>query len=211
EAVLGNVGSYICYPVGARDAEVMARQFDVDVRQLRNIRRYEPVVRLCMGNQSESLTTLAVGRRPEPDNASAPRRIAERMVRSNAWLPVEGSTHRDPSHAASRSDARHEQDAADNARISRFLDELDEDDHFFDAGITPTGDGGSLSIEDGIEDFGFCVRTYNCLKRAGIDTLGMLLELSEEDLASVVRRSKYCIDEVKDMLKDLGLSLKSGE
>jgi len=94
EAVLGNVGSVICYPVGSRDAALLSRQFDVDVDKLNGIERYKPLARLCLDNQICRPGTLEVGVRPEPDNPSAPRRIAESHVVSGAWTEVKGAKNK---------------------------------------------------------------------------------------------------------------------
>lgn len=91
EAILGNVGSMICYPIGVRDAELLSRQFDVDVEKFRRIERYRPLARLCIDNQVSRPGTLEVGRRPAVDNPSAARRVASRMVESGVWVEVEDS------------------------------------------------------------------------------------------------------------------------
>ena len=92
EAILGNVGSMICYPVGVRDAELLSRQFDVDVDKLKRIERYRPLARLCIDNQVGRPGTLEVGLRPKPDNPTAARRIAKNQAFSGTWVEVEGAT-----------------------------------------------------------------------------------------------------------------------
>ena len=88
EAILGNVGSTICYPVGVRDATILAGQMDVERDELLGIRRYRPLARLCMDNQPTQPFALKVGLRPAPDNPSVPRRVALDHVRTGVWLPV---------------------------------------------------------------------------------------------------------------------------
>ena len=91
EAILGNVGSMICYPMGIKDAELLSRQFDVDVDKLKRIERYRPLARLCIDNQVARPGTLEVCLRPEPDNPTAARRIAKSHVLSGAWVEVENA------------------------------------------------------------------------------------------------------------------------
>jgi DNA-directed RNA polymerase subunit alpha len=52
------------------------------------------------------------------------------------------------------------------------------------------------------------VRTYNVLKRAGIDTVGDLTEMSWNDLASVRRMNRRGILEIEGLLKGIGLKLR---
>lgn len=91
EAILGNVGSVVCYPVGIRDAAIIAGQLDVEPDELMGIRRYQPLVRLVVDNQPTRPFALRVGLRPEPDNPSAARRVALSHVRDGVWVPVSGS------------------------------------------------------------------------------------------------------------------------
>lgn len=60
-----------------------------------------------------------------------------------------------------------------------------------------------------IEDLELSVRSYNCLKRQGIDTLEQLVECSEVDLMNIRNFGSKSIEEIKDKLTDLGLSLKA--
>ena len=59
-----------------------------------------------------------------------------------------------------------------------------------------------------IEDLNLTVRSYNCLKREGIHTVGELNARSEADLLDIRNFGQKSIDEVKDKLAELGLSLK---
>jgi DNA-directed RNA polymerase subunit alpha len=58
-----------------------------------------------------------------------------------------------------------------------------------------------------IEDLDFSVRTYNCLKRAGINTIGDLVARSEEDMMKVRNLGKKSLEEVIQKLEELNLSL----
>ncbi len=59
-----------------------------------------------------------------------------------------------------------------------------------------------------IEDLDLTVRSYNCLKREGIHTVGELVSRSEADLLDIRNFGAKSIDEVKDKLGEMGLSLK---
>ena len=59
-----------------------------------------------------------------------------------------------------------------------------------------------------IEDLDLSVRSYNCLKREGIDTVSELVALSETQLMNIRNFGQKSVDEVKDKLVELGLSLK---
>jgi len=59
-----------------------------------------------------------------------------------------------------------------------------------------------------IEDLDLTVRSYNCLKREGIHTVGELLSRSEADLLDIRNFGSKSIDEVKAKLVSMGLQLK---
>jgi DNA-directed RNA polymerase subunit alpha len=63
------------------------------------------------------------------------------------------------------------------------------------------------NLEKPIEDLDLSVRSYNCLKRAGINTLGELIEKSEEDMMRVRNLGKKSLKEVKQKLEEMNLSL----
>ncbi|MDD3122513.1 MAG: DNA-directed RNA polymerase subunit alpha [Candidatus Izemoplasmatales bacterium] len=63
------------------------------------------------------------------------------------------------------------------------------------------------NLEKPIEDLDLSVRSYNCLKRAGIHTLGELIEKTEEDMMKVRNLGKKSLKEVKQKLEELSLSL----
>ncbi len=65
----------------------------------------------------------------------------------------------------------------------------------------------SQKLEMQIEDLDLSVRSYNCLKRAGINTVQDLRDKSEEDLMKVRNLGKKSLKEVKQKLEDLDLSL----
>ncbi len=59
-----------------------------------------------------------------------------------------------------------------------------------------------------IEELELSVRAYNCLKREGIDSVEKLLEYSEDELLDIRNFGQKSIQEVKDKVKELGLSFK---
>jgi DNA-directed RNA polymerase subunit alpha len=59
-----------------------------------------------------------------------------------------------------------------------------------------------------IEDLELTVRSYNCLKREGIHTVGELLSRSEADLMDIRNFGSKSIDEVKAKLQSMGMQLK---
>jgi len=59
-----------------------------------------------------------------------------------------------------------------------------------------------------IEELELSVRAYNCLKREGIDSVEKLLEYSENELLDIRNFGQKSIQEVKDKIKELGLSFK---
>lgn len=62
-----------------------------------------------------------------------------------------------------------------------------------------------------IEDLDLSVRSYNCLKRAGIQTVEELTQRTEDEMMRVRNLGKKSLKEVKDKIYDLGLSFKSYE
>ena len=67
-------------------------------------------------------------------------------------------------------------------------------------------DPGQLSIP--VEALDLTVRSYNCLKREGIHTVGELITRSEADLMDIRNFGAKSIDEVKDKLASMGIALK---
>jgi DNA-directed RNA polymerase subunit alpha len=59
-----------------------------------------------------------------------------------------------------------------------------------------------------IEELNLSVRSYNCLKREGINTVGELVEKTEAELVDIRNFGQKSIEEVKAKLEELGLSLR---
>lgn len=66
-------------------------------------------------------------------------------------------------------------------------------------------------LETSIEDLELSVRSYNCLKRAGIHTVADILSRTEHDMMKVRNLGKKSLDEVVNKMHSLGLSFKKPE
>jgi DNA-directed RNA polymerase subunit alpha len=66
-------------------------------------------------------------------------------------------------------------------------------------------------LEMTIEELDLSVRSYNCLKRAGINTVEELTSKSEEDMMKVRNLGKKSLEEVERKLSELGLGLQPSE
>jgi DNA-directed RNA polymerase subunit alpha len=83
-----------------------------------------------------------------------------------------------------------------------------------DAGAQPAGAAGAAARPSSgmdeilIEELELGVRSYNCLKRAGIQTVGDLVSKSEGELAAIPNFGKKSIDEVVETLNARGLGLR---
>ena len=67
------------------------------------------------------------------------------------------------------------------------------------------------ALEMTIEELELSVRSFNCLKRAAINTVEELTQRSEEDMMKVRNLGKKSLDEVKHKLEELGLSLRQSD
>jgi len=90
-------------------------------------------------------------------------------------------------------------------------------DHFRLVGGIPEGEGPSPGptdpemarlLQTPIEELELSVRPYNCLKRAGIHTIGDLVQRTEEEIANVKNFGRKSLEEVTEKLRALGLSLR---
>ncbi len=66
-------------------------------------------------------------------------------------------------------------------------------------------------LEMTIEELDLSVRSYNSLKRAGINTVEELTYKSEDDMMKVRNLGKKSLDEVAKKLEELGLSLRKND
>lgn len=66
-------------------------------------------------------------------------------------------------------------------------------------------------LELTIEELDLSVRSYNCLKRAGINSAQELIQKTEDDMMKVRNLGKKSLEEVEEKLATLGLGLKKGD
>jgi DNA-directed RNA polymerase subunit alpha len=78
-----------------------------------------------------------------------------------------------------------------------------------DLGPEPGDEEVTGVLAQPIEDMDLTVRSYNCLKREGVTTVGELVQKSEDDLLEIRNFGQKSIDEVKAKLEELGLSLSN--
>ncbi|MFV0463879.1 MAG: DNA-directed RNA polymerase subunit alpha [Nostocoides sp.] len=86
--------------------------------------------------------------------------------------------------------------------------ELNVEAEGIDMGPSPTDAALAADLALPIEDLDLTVRSYNCLKREGIHTVGELVGRSEADLLDIRNFGQKSIDEVKAKLHGMALSLK---
>ncbi|MEY4993939.1 MAG: hypothetical protein RIS82_1061 [Actinomycetota bacterium] len=75
-------------------------------------------------------------------------------------------------------------------------------------GPAPVEVGLSPELAMPIEDLDLTVRSYNCLKREGINTVSELIGLSEDQLMNIRNFGSKSVDEVRDKLTSMGLKFK---
>ncbi len=86
--------------------------------------------------------------------------------------------------------------------------ELNVDAEGIDMGPSPTESALAADLALPIEELDLTVRSYNCLKREGIHSVGELVSRSEADLLDIRNFGAKSIDEVKAKLHTMGLALK---
>ncbi|HXJ28254.1 MAG TPA: DNA-directed RNA polymerase subunit alpha, partial [Streptosporangiaceae bacterium] len=86
--------------------------------------------------------------------------------------------------------------------------ELNVDAEGVDIGPSPTDAALAADLALPIEELNLTVRSYNCLKREGIHTVGELVARSEQDLLDIRNFGAKSIEEVKQKLIDMNLALK---
>ena len=77
--------------------------------------------------------------------------------------------------------------------------------------VSRSEDRQAKVLEMNIEEMDLSVRSYNCLKRAGIHTVADLTHKTEEDMLKVRNLGRKSLDEVIAKLRGLGLDLKASE
>src|SRR6266446_2866271 len=100
-------------------------------------------------------------------------------------------------------------------QLAIFTD-LEKMEGFGEAAAATDGGPAEPSLAHGMENFPIeelelGVRSYNCLKRVGIETIGDLVMKSENELAAIPNFGKKSIEEVKETLGQHGLTLRGDE
>ena len=94
--------------------------------------------------------------------------------------------------------------------LKLFVD-LSENARLVDVMVESTTDEKEKVLEMNIDELELSVRSYNCLKRAGINTVQELINKTPEDMMKVRNLGRKSLDEVVAKLKELGLSLNQNE
>ena len=86
--------------------------------------------------------------------------------------------------------------------------ELNNEAEGIEIGPAPVEIAASNELSTPIEDLDLTVRSYNCLKREGINTVSELIALSEDQLMNIRNFGSKSVDEVREKLAGLGLRFK---
>ena len=97
-----------------------------------------------------------------------------------------------------------------NEHLNLFGD-LSDEAYDTEIMVVKDDDGKEKVLEMSVEDLDLSVRSFNCLKRAGINTVGDLAEKTEDDMMKVRNLGRKSLDEVIAKLTSLGLSLRKEE
>ena len=132
-------------------------------------------------------------------------RVGQRTDYDKLVLEVETDGSTNPTEAVCR--------AANiiNQYMGAFLslDEIEEDEEGEVVSIfAPESQETNAELDKQIEDLDLSVRSYNCLKRAGIHSVRQLVEYSENDLLNIRNFGAKSIEEVKDKLISMDFNLK---
>lgn len=97
-----------------------------------------------------------------------------------------------------------------NEHLSLFID-LSAEAGSTEIMIEKAEDNKTQVLEMTVEELDLSVRSFNCLKRAGIDKVEDLISKSEADMMRVRNLGRKSLEEVIEKLKSLGLSLRKDE
>jgi len=89
-------------------------------------------------------------------------------------------------------------DLSENAKAAEVMIEKEDDEK-------------EKVLEMNIDELELSVRSYNCLKRAGINTVEELCNKTSEDMMKVRNLGRKSLEEVLEKLRELGLQLNSGD
>lgn len=88
------------------------------------------------------------------------------------------------------------------------LPDLDEEIHTEEEELE-NDDNQIMNIT--VEELDLTLRSFNCLKRAGINTVGEIIEIERDELAKIKNFGKKSFEEVEQKINDLGLELKTSQ
>ena len=94
--------------------------------------------------------------------------------------------------------------------LSLFTNLTEGAETFEVAGETEA-DNNSKIYDMAIEELDLSVRSYNCLKRAGINIVAELVERDEEEMMKVRNLGRKSLEEVQQKLAALGLTLRDSD
>lgn len=95
-----------------------------------------------------------------------------------------------------------------NEHLNLFI-ELSEEAGNTEVMVVKSDDGKGKTLEMTIEELDLSVRSFNCLKRAGINTVEDLISKTEEDMMKVRNLGRKSLDEVVAKLESLGFTLRN--
>ena len=91
--------------------------------------------------------------------------------------------------------------------LVQLVEEMSDEPQGLELGEAGPVGGGSPDMDLPIEDLDLSERPRNCLKRAQVDTVGQLLEKTEDDLLAITNFGQKSLDEVIEKLDERGLTL----
>ena len=94
--------------------------------------------------------------------------------------------------------------------LNLFID-LSENAKATEVMVETKDDEKGKVLEMSIDELELSVRSYNCLKRAGINTVEELTNKTSEDMMKVRNLGRKSLEEVLGKLKELGLELRNSE
>ena len=92
--------------------------------------------------------------------------------------------------------------------LVQLVEDMSDDARGLELGEPEEVSGASPDLDKPIEDLDLSERPRNCLKRAQVDTVGQLLEKTEDDLLAVTNFGQKSLDEVIEKLDERGLALR---
>jgi len=135
-----------------------------------------------------------------------PSRVGQRTDFDKLILEVETNGAIEPRAAVNQAAAMLRED------LLIFTTEADNEDEFAseaDAGQAEAAAGAASALDDmPIEELELGVRSYNCLKREGIETVGDLIAKSDQELMCIPNFGRKSIEEVHERLENHNLKLR---